>query len=173
MSPLTPTLAIQRVNAMGTPRGCASLSMSNVPERAASQQASGEQVGESNGNKRKFEICTQKKQPGEKKTPPVSPRGTGKPPLSPGNVVKSPKARSMAAAATRAWRTAPGWWRRRWRRGSGREDLWASYPSKRKTVSLGAADACEKDARRRGRIATNRPLMIFAKIVALARTWRF
>ena len=46
----------------------------------------------------------QQQQPGEKKTPPVSPRGTGKPPLSPGNVVKSPKARSMAAAATRAAR---------------------------------------------------------------------
>ncbi len=43
-------------------------------------------------------------QPGEKKTPPASPRGTGKPPLSPGNVVESPKARSMAAAATRAAR---------------------------------------------------------------------
>ena len=46
----------------------------------------------------------QQQHPGEKKTPPVSPRGTGKPPLSPGNFVKSPKARSMAAAATRAAR---------------------------------------------------------------------
>ena len=57
------------------------------------------------GEKRPHQQQQQQQQhPGEKKTPPVSPRGTGKPPLSPGNFVKSPKARSMAAAATRAAR---------------------------------------------------------------------
>ena len=63
-------------------------------------------VNGDNNEKRQRQQQQQQQQqhPGEKKTPPVSPRGTGKPPLSPGNFVKSPKARSMAAAATRAAR---------------------------------------------------------------------
>ena len=60
--------------------------------------------GDNNEKRQRQQQQQQQQHPGEKKTPPVSPRGTGKPPLSPGNFVKSPKARSMAVAATRAAR---------------------------------------------------------------------
>ena len=47
------------------------------------------------------------KRGGKKKTPPVSPRGTGKPPLSPRNNMRSPKAESVAKAAKKAAANVP------------------------------------------------------------------